>query len=102
MIRADRFNDGFLVSCFEKGIASNILKAIKRNELENDFTSEKKSESIYIIKEDFFEMYSLTITSWQRQNFSGFKPMQTEINLQSFRPSFLTHQFYFSDAYLGV
>jgi ADP-ribosyl-[dinitrogen reductase] hydrolase len=32
IVRADRFNDGFLVSCFENGIVPSIIKAIKQNE----------------------------------------------------------------------
>jgi ADP-ribosyl-[dinitrogen reductase] hydrolase len=29
IIRADRFNDGFLISCFKRGIISKIIKALK-------------------------------------------------------------------------
>lgn len=32
IVRADRFNDGFLVSCFENGIVPSIIKAINQNE----------------------------------------------------------------------
>ena len=31
IIRADRFNEGFLVSCFENGIILKILKGLKQN-----------------------------------------------------------------------
>lgn len=31
IIRADRFNEGYLVSCFEKGIVPKIIKALERN-----------------------------------------------------------------------
>lgn len=29
IVRADRFNDGYLISCFENGIVPKIIKAIK-------------------------------------------------------------------------
>jgi ADP-ribosyl-[dinitrogen reductase] hydrolase len=32
IVRADRFNDGFFVHCFENGIVPKIIKAIKQNE----------------------------------------------------------------------
>jgi hypothetical protein len=31
IIRIDRFNDGFLISCFERGVITKIIKGIKSN-----------------------------------------------------------------------
>ena len=31
IIRADRFNEGYLISCFENGIITKIIKALKKN-----------------------------------------------------------------------
>ena len=31
IIRQDRFNDGYLVSCFEKGIMTKIIRSLKEN-----------------------------------------------------------------------
>jgi hypothetical protein len=39
IIRADRFNDGFLVSCFENGIVSKIIKALNQHEIHQRKTS---------------------------------------------------------------
>lgn len=35
IIRANRFNDGYLVSCFKNGIVPKIIKAIRQNETKN-------------------------------------------------------------------
>lgn len=31
IIRADRFNDGFLISCFDRGVIAKIIKGLKNN-----------------------------------------------------------------------
>jgi len=31
IIRTDRFNDGFLISCFERGVITKIIKGLKSN-----------------------------------------------------------------------
>jgi hypothetical protein len=31
IIRADRFNDGYLISCFKKGIMTKIIRSLKEN-----------------------------------------------------------------------
>jgi ADP-ribosylglycohydrolase len=43
IIRADRFNDGFMISCFENGIFSKIIKGLQKNIIGNNHTFQIKS-----------------------------------------------------------
>lgn len=43
IIRADRFNDGYMISCFQSGTITKIIKGLQKNVNSKNYTSQIKS-----------------------------------------------------------
>lgn len=52
IIRADRFDDGVMISCFENGIFTEIIKGLKKNIIGNNLTYQIKSVLLGVVVGD--------------------------------------------------